>query len=219
MPRKWQSFWPVDGEEAEASRDGLIHTLGNLTLLTGKLNSKVSNGPWPGISGKRGALEAHDVLILNRDLLKRAGDQWTDDAIRTRTDELITLITQIWRVPENHRSGFSSDKTRTRKKVNLADLITGGALNSGMALFPRHKKFSHRVATLLADGQVEVDGVPYPGPSEAASTIVGQRTNGWGFFLIDQLSSQSLRNVRRDYVDAMAVDADDDEQDDDSDED
>jgi hypothetical protein len=37
--------------------------------------------------------------------------------------------------------------------------------------------------------------------------------------LTDQLTERSLRSVRRDYVDAMAVDADDDEQEDDGDED
>lgn len=88
-----------------------------------------------------------------------------------------------------------------------------------MTLFPRRKKFSDRVATLLQDGQVEVDGVAFSGPSDAASEIVGKRTNGWAFFLTDQASRRSLRTVRRDYVNAMAVDVDDDEPDDDGDED
>src|SRR5207244_7668458 len=45
MPRKWLANWPLDGHD-EAERDRTIHTLGNLTLLTPKLNSKQSNGPW-----------------------------------------------------------------------------------------------------------------------------------------------------------------------------
>jgi hypothetical protein len=44
-------------------------------------------------------------------------------------------------------------------------------------------------------------------------------TSGWWFFLTDQASERSLRSVRRDYIDAMAVDAQDDEPDDDVDED
>jgi hypothetical protein len=219
MPRKWPSYWPLEGG-SEADRDRIIHTLGNLTLLTGKLNSKVSNGPWIGTGGKREGLEAHDVLILNRDLLKKAGDKWTDEAIRVRTQDLANVIIQIWPVPPNHRSGFSPDKTpRLRKKVRLADLINGGALEPGMSLFPRRKKFSDRVATLLPDGQVEVDGIAFASPSDAASAIVGHQTNGWAFFLTDQASRRSLRTVRRDYVNAMAVDVEDDEADDDGDED
>ena len=107
MPRKWLAHWPLEkGTNEEAERDRIIHTLGNLTLLTGKLNSKVSNGPWLGSDGKREGLEGHDVLILNRELLKKAGDQWTDEAIRARTQELTDVIVQIWPVPPNHRSGF-----------------------------------------------------------------------------------------------------------------
>jgi hypothetical protein len=88
-----------------------------------------------------------------------------------------------------------------------------------MPLFPRRKKFGDRIATLLHDGQVEVDGVAFASPSDAASVIAGHQTNGWAFFLTDQTSRRSLRAVRRDYVNAMAVDVEDDEPDDDGDED
>ena len=218
MPRKWLTHWPLhDAASDEADRDRTIHTLGNLTLLTNKLNSKVSNGPWLGKGGKREGLEAHDVLLLNRELLKEAGDQWTDEAIRARTQKLADVIIQIWPVPQNHRSGFSPERPRLRKKIALADLINGGALQPGMTLFPRRKKFSDRVATLLPDGQVDIDGVTFSSPSHAASAIAGTQTNGWAFFLTDQASRRSLRTVRRDYVNAMAVDAEDDEPDDDDD--
>lgn len=214
MPRKWPTHWPVpEGPHGEADRERVIHTLGNLTLLTGKLNSKVSNGPWLGSGGKRAGLQEHGVLLLNRELLKRAGDQWTEDAIRVRTRELAELIIQIWPVPPNYRSGFSPDRPRVRRKLQLADLISGGVLEPGMPLFPRRSKHSDRVVTLLPDGQVEVDGIAHPGPTEAASAITGRRTRGWWFFLVDQTASgRSLRTVRRDYVNAMGVDIEDDEE-------
>ena len=47
-------------------------------------------------------------------------------------------------------------------------------LSAGMLLFPKRKKFADRVATLLSDGRVEVDGVAYDSPSSAAAIkIVG----------------------------------------------
>src|SRR5215216_2768923 len=143
MPRKWHTHWPVQAERGE-DRDRIIHTLGNLTLLTGKLNSKVSNGAWWGAGGKREALETHDVLFLNRELVKEtnrefskdARKEWTDDAIRIRTRELARVVAQIWPVPPNHRPEFSRDRPRPHKKVDLSDLIAGGALEPGMSLFP-----------------------------------------------------------------------------------
>jgi hypothetical protein len=60
---------------------------------------------------------------------------------------------------------------------------------------------------------VEVDDVAFSNPSDAAHAIVGKRTNGWSFFLIDQASGQSLQRVRRDYINAMAVDVEEDEPD------
>jgi Protein of unknown function DUF262/Protein of unknown function (DUF1524)/Restriction Enzyme Adenine Methylase Associated len=214
MPRKWNTHWPLQGNSREEDRDRIVHTLGNLTLLTGKLNSKQSNGPWVGVGSKREGLEAHDVLLLNRAILKNADGNWTDEGITARTEELTKIITEIWPVPPNHRSGFSPVKTVPQKKVDLADLIAGGALQPGMSLFPRRKKYSHKGAVLLPDGRVEVDAVAFPNPFTAATSIVGKRTNGWWFFLTDQASKRSLRDVRRDYVDAMAVDAEDDEADD-----
>jgi hypothetical protein len=113
----------------------------------------------------------------------------------------------------------AADRPRIRKKVDLSDLINSGALQVGMSLFPRRKKYSHQVATLLRDGQVEVNGEAFSRPSDAASRIVGKRTNGWWFFLTDQAFRRSLRSVRRDYVNAMAVDVEDDEPEDDGDDD
>jgi hypothetical protein len=146
--------------------------------------------------------------------LKRAGDQWSDEAIRVRTRELTEIILQIWRVPLNHKSAFSHDRPRLRKHVDLADLINAGALTAGMTLFPRRQKFSDRAVTLLPDGRIEVDDVPFTSPSQAAVHIVGHAMNGWWFFLTDQASRRSLRNVRGDYVNAMAVDVEDDPDDD-----
>jgi hypothetical protein len=49
--------------------------------------------------------------------------------------------------------------------------------------------------------------------------MVGKKTNGWWFFLTDQASRRTLQRVRRDYVNAMAVDVEDELEDDDGDED
>jgi len=219
MPRSWQKNWPpAAGFRDDADRDQQVHTLGNLTLLTSRLNSKVSNASWSGERGKRKGLEESDVLILNRDILKMAPEAWTDEMIRTRTAELANIIVEIWPAPAGHRSGFA-EKTSSRRKVDLAELIDAGVLQAGMRLYPRRKEFAHRAVTLLSDGRVEVDGVAYQRPGHAASAIVGKSMTGFWFFLVDPETKRSLRDVRQAYVDEMAVDVDDDDADDDGEED
>jgi GNAT superfamily N-acetyltransferase len=220
MPRKWQAHWALpEGPRAEGEREALMHTLGNLTLLTSRLNSKVSNGPWNGDSGKKQALEDHCVLILNRKLKDLAGDDWSEVKIRSRTDTLSKLITDIWPVPEGHKSAFNAEKVRPSHRVDLSDLISAGCLHVGMTLTPRRKKFMSKAATLLGDGRVDIDGVVYSSVSEAAKTLTGANVSGWWFFLVDKQEKKSLRDVRIEYLESIAADpdVDDDEADDDED--
>jgi len=49
-------------------------------------------------------MRTHDTLFLNRALFKRAGEDWSEDAIRSRTDELAGIVIDIWPVPAGHRS-------------------------------------------------------------------------------------------------------------------
>ena len=105
--------------------------MGNLTLLTGRLNAKVSNGPWLGASGKRRGLQKHDVLFLNRDLLEETEASWTDVAIRDPTEKLTAIILQIWPAPAGHKSAFFQEKKRSRHKVDLLDLLNAGVLLGG----------------------------------------------------------------------------------------
>lgn len=205
MPRKWATHWPLTGSSTELERDQLVHTLGNLTLLTGRLNSKVSNGDW---AGKRDALKEHDVLKLNMSLVGEVAGSWTEQYIRDRTDALIQAIVEIWPVPAGHKSDFGSQPDRPSKKIEVADLIGAGLLESGATLYVRRKKHSDRIATALPDGRIDVDGVAYATPSGAATAITGKSENGWWFFLVDQASKRSLSDLWHAYVDQTAVDVD-----------
>ena len=206
MPRKWQSHWPLTGgTSTEVERDQLIHTIGNLTLLTGRLNSKVSNGPW---IGKRAALKEHDVLKLNMDLLHGADESWNEGSIRDRTGDLTQWIIEIWPVPVGHKSAFGTQAERPRHKIEIADLIGSGMLEPGATLYARRKKHSHRTATVLPDGRIDVDGTSYATPSGAAVSISGKSENGWWFFLVNPTGKRSLSDLWHEYVDQTSVDVD-----------
>jgi hypothetical protein len=205
MPRKWSAHWPLGADATEGERDQAVHRLGNLTLLTGRLNSKVSNGPW---LGKRAALKEHDVLKLNIDLLDAGGELWNEESIRRRTDVLIQSIIEIWPVPAGHKSNFGAQAERPRHRIEVADLISAGLLEIGTTLYARRRKHSHRTATVLPDGHIDVDGVSYASPSGAATSISGKSENGWWFFLLSPTTRKSLSDLWHEYVDQTAVDVD-----------
>jgi hypothetical protein len=199
-------------------REALIHTIGNLTLLTSSLNSKVSNGPWSGDSGKQNALKAHDVLFLNRKLSEDSCKTWSDTSIRQRSDELAKIIIEIWPAPKGHYSPQGAQRTHYSHHVDLLDLISAGWLQPGTVLYPRQKKFSETLATLLSDGSLDVGGKIYSSPSDAAGAIVGSVRNGWWFFLVDPQAKRDLRQVRTAYLESISADGEDDDLNDDDDE-
>jgi hypothetical protein len=205
MPRRWLMNWPLSGGITEAERDQLVHTLGNLTLLTGTLNSKVSNSAW---STKRVALKEHDVLKLNVDLLSDAGDAWTDENIRSRTNSLVRDVLSIWPVPPGHKSAFAASEVRPQQKVGLADLISAGLLEPGSVVYARQKAHSDRTATVLPDGRLDVDGEIFGTPSGAARSITGKSVNGWWFFVLNPGSKRSFTDLFQEYVDQTSADVD-----------
>ena len=147
LPQKWQAHWPLVHNEDEVGRDRLVHTIGNLTLLTSKLNTKMSNAAW---SAKRSSLQEHDVLKLNVDILAQAGPEWTAATIRTRSSTLSDVITEIWPVPNGHRSGFGKAEERPKRRVTVADLIGAGLIEPGSTIYARRKSLSGRTAVVVA---------------------------------------------------------------------
>ena len=99
MPQHWGPNWPLGedltGEQAQR-RDDLVHTLGNLSLVTDKLNPALSNAAW---LEKREILKKHSVLLLNDELLD--SDSWDEAAIVKRGKEMAQTICEIWPGPES----------------------------------------------------------------------------------------------------------------------
>ncbi len=122
-------------------------------------------------------------------------------------------------MPAGHRSAFAHEKTKTHRRLDIADLLNAGLLTPGMPLYSGRKKFQGRLATLLPDGQIDVDGTAYPWPATAATAIAGRPTNGWWFFRVDKTAGRSLRDVLREYVATLAVDVEGDDPDEDGEDD
>ena len=105
MPQGWHNNnhdWPMrsddDITEAVALRDDLIHTLGNLTLITGGLNKSLSNRSW---QHKRGLIEKSDNLFVNKRLLSDASGTWDERKIVSRGTWMAGIVCEIWPRPDD----------------------------------------------------------------------------------------------------------------------
>jgi hypothetical protein len=108
-PQEWPEHWPLaDGRMAPRdrttgvdermrtaieARDALLHTLGNLSLLTPPANTVASNY---GFADKRARLQ-DSLLNLNTAVLAEA--VWDDEAIVRRSNMLADLAIKLWPSP------------------------------------------------------------------------------------------------------------------------
>jgi hypothetical protein len=104
LPQKWRDHWPLptsgDELEAAAARERALHSIGNLTLVNGRLNPTLSNGDW---ATKRDLLAEHLVLHLNKDLVNGYAERdWDEATIRERGKLLTERAISIW--PSAHQA-------------------------------------------------------------------------------------------------------------------
>jgi uncharacterized protein with ParB-like and HNH nuclease domain len=104
LPQGWnKNTYPLpelnEGESVETltiHRNSLLHTYGNLTLLTNALNASVSNGPF---ITKRPEIAKQSLLKLNS-YFQEYADQWTEEDILTRGKKLFEIAKTIWPYPD-----------------------------------------------------------------------------------------------------------------------
>ena len=102
-PENWPPIAPLpDGSpdtQAQYRRRTLLHSIGNLTLLTQPLNSETSNGPF---SVKRGQIALQSRLSLNS-YFQRMSDSnvWDEDAILARAENLFSTARAVWPHPKS----------------------------------------------------------------------------------------------------------------------
>lgn len=190
MPQKWQETWPLPGYEDADSiddfdveyrsmmlrRNRAVNTVGNLTLLTQKLNSSVSNGPY---ATKMPAIRAHSSLALNRDL--NEWNHWDEGTIQQRAEALFKAARRVWIAPIR-QEGFSKASNTAHENKNSSrsempddgtrcEFTYGGQVYRG----------------IIKDGQLLVEGysTPFGTFSGASRTITRTSRNGWNDWYLD----------------------------------
>lgn len=206
MPQSWLKHWPLPAGVSEPERESRIHRLGNLTLLTKKLNSTVSNGPWLGGKGKAEHLQENDVVLLNSKVLKHyQAAQWDEPAIDSRTADIIDAILAIWPVPSGHKISMAHDQAAAATSVEVSDLLSAGKLVVGQALYSRPGTYGGHVARVLSDGRIEVAGGIHDSLSRAGISVRKKHTNGWRFWRLQPNGQREVAELRQEYLDELAA--------------
>lgn len=97
-PQNWKRHWKDDlgfgdSDEDRQRLNQLVHRIGNLTLVTRELNSKISDRPW---DHKANLLRA-DNLEMNRRLLDdMEGGTWNEGEIDRRSQIVADYVNEIW---------------------------------------------------------------------------------------------------------------------------
>lgn len=213
LPRSWKAHWPVEGAAAAAEREEHLHRLGNLTLLTAALNAAVSNGAWLGASGKRAALNKHDVFLMNRRLVDMSELGWAEDLIDARGEEMIEEILNTWRVPAGHLGEVQDRSSRvTKASVNYGDLVSAGLLKVGDVLVCTDPRWADARGEVLAGARVAYLGEVYETPAAAARKIRNGSGNAWWFWRVENGPVlNELRDRLLNGVDDVAEDSPDEE--------
>ena len=93
----WTEHWPSTGDDnTDLLRNALLDNIGNLTLLTAKLNPSLSNS---GFSIKRPEI-TKSLLALNAHFQAPAftgpDALWAETCIQARAQSLFAVATKIW---------------------------------------------------------------------------------------------------------------------------
>jgi len=214
MPQSWREHWPLDAGDTVDARDRAVQTLGNLTLLSTKLNSKVSNGPWAGQGGKRAALLAQSTLSLNADLTSENDEVWNMETIQNRNTWMTKQLIETWPTPAGHRATIATLEVKQETYLSVEDLISAGLVQIGDILVPAPKPYLGRTATILEGGRISLDtGEEFDSLSGAARKLRKMQTAaGWNFW-VHSNSGQSMYAIREEYRSRFDVMFADDESD------
>lgn len=93
MPKKWRNKWNLPDGVNEKNRDALLLSLGNLTLIKGKLNSSMRDGDW---QSKKNSLTKFSSLRITTDYLNNS--EWNEITIQNRASDLYNTAIKIWEI-------------------------------------------------------------------------------------------------------------------------
>ena len=149
-PQDWQRHWGEDlnfgdNDEDRQRLNRLVHRIGNLTLVTRKLNPKLGNRPWPY---KANLLE-DDNLRMNRRLLDdMEGETWNETEINRRGQFIARYVNDIW-----------PHATSLRKELGIRPTDDADDLVSGISPLVAQRLVDSVTDSGVEDGWADTEGV------------------------------------------------------------
>lgn len=203
LPQSWGANWtlPDDPELAEAARgdrERLVHTIGNLTLVTGSLNASMSNAAW---LTKREHLLVHSALTLNRSLPQ----EWDTIQISARSADLADAAIQLWPRPALAEGSavYAPDSERDLRPDRDGDLVPsrtpagrGGGRDIGQHI--AHVFADLPSGTFRTIAQIRNRPTPeYPdGPPSAGAISFRLFPSGGGDTTVEGVSGTTQNGIR-----------------------
>lgn len=101
MPKKWENHWgKLSSQEERINRNRKLLTLGNLTIITQALNSRIRDSNWDikrkGKADKKGLIAYSSGLETINEFLQL--DEWNEQTIATRAEFLFGKAKEIWKI-------------------------------------------------------------------------------------------------------------------------
>ncbi|MBY0537786.1 DUF4357 domain-containing protein [Patescibacteria group bacterium] len=204
MPKKWRNNWKTENlsEQAAYERDDLLLTLGNLTLITSALNSAISDSDWD--KKRQGKTGAHGLNMFAQGIetfsLYLGRDEWNEEVINERAQELTNHALSIWSVPQElqqrrpvasvgniqvYCTGSGANTEGVFDGVSLTVLKGSRAAFESKPSFSEHSYNSLRQELIAKNVLEENDGYyvftsdyTFSSPSAAAAVVMGRSADG-----------------------------------------
>lgn len=201
MPQRWQTKWALPGMDGVAevdytpdlservrARNSIVNTIGNLTLITGALNTAVSNGQF---SVKMPAVRAFAALALNREL--NEFELWDESTICQRGNALFELARVVWGAPKRTRAATQGTDAEFEPTTGANAFPANGSTC-------RFTYAGTEYAATVVQGAIVISGIDgrHGSFSAASKAVTGTSRNGWNdWYIFQQERGWTLANEWR----------------------
>ena len=157
-PQSWERHWQGDlgvgnSEEDRWRMNEIVHRIGNLTLVTQRMNSKLGHNPW---SFKAGLLDDDNLEMNARLCSDMDGDVWNEPEIDRRSKQLAEYVSKIWPDPERLAKELALDVS-VPTEAEQAERRSRDGDSRGMTRNDRYRRFWTHYARRYSDDGVRAN--------------------------------------------------------------